>query len=62
MNEYVIQNSELEGHFEHFQDRKSLWDNLKKGRLTIILRQLDNKLCARGGGGLGEVDGSVVGK
>ena len=32
--------------------RKSLWDNLKKkGRLTVILRQLDNKLCVWGGGG-----------
>ena len=45
MNEYVIQNSELEGHFEHFQDSKRLCDNLKKCRLTVILRQLDYKLC-----------------
>ena len=44
MEEYVIKHSEIEGHFQYFQDRKSLWDIIKNSeKLSQLLVQLESQ-------------------
>ena len=44
MEEYVIKHSEIEGHFQYFQDRKSIWDIIKNSeKLSQLLVQLESQ-------------------